>query len=144
MPSHPYLRAYMAGLVAHSVVVFLVGLAAAAVFGKIPAPAERAMIFPIAVNPTAWGLWNALHLRLPDRYRLSLGWHGVALCLVLMTAGVGLASALSISFVTIRGAVLVTAPTAAAYYVLWTHVVRFLNKVLDVSDSSTVSTGRKP
>lgn len=137
MPSHPYLRAYMAGLVVPSVAVCLVALAVAAFFGSVSPQIERAMIFPMAINPAAWGVWNMLHVWLRNRQqRIPIQWHGAILALLLVLAGTALARFLEISFVTVKGAALVTLPTVAAYYFIWKYVVRFLNELLDVTQAS--------
>lgn len=132
---HPYLRAYTAGLVAPSIVICLVGLAVAVFFREIPPEVERAMIFPIAINPAVWGFWNALYVWLGHRRRLSIAWHGAILPILLVPAGVALARALSMYFFTVRGVAFVTPPTVVAYYVIWKYIVRFLNELLNVSEA---------
>jgi hypothetical protein len=60
MNTHPYLLAYMAGIVAPSVGV----LVALTIFilmrlvMHVPIPIERVIIFPMAVIPSAFGSWN--------------------------------------------------------------------------------------
>lgn len=134
MSSHPYLRAYMAGLVAPSIVVFVVGVAVAARFREIPPEIERAMILPMALNPGIWGIWNVLYIWLGDRRRLGIAWHGAILPILLIPIGVVLARAFSTSFVSIEGAALVTLPTVAAYYLIWKYIVRFINELLQIGD----------
>jgi hypothetical protein len=139
VPSHRYVRAYMAGLVAPSVTVALVAAAVAASFSQVRPDIVGAMLFPTAINPAAWGVWNALYIALPSHRRLPIGWHGALLPLVLVPTGVALARALMIPFVTPLHAALVTPPVIVAYYLLWKYVVHFLNRVLDIQpDAPTV------
>jgi hypothetical protein len=124
----------MAGLVVPSVTVCAVALIVAWRFFHIPAEIERTMVFPMAVNPFAWGIWNALWTALPPSRRLPIGWHGAVLPVLLVPAGVVLAGQLQFSFVTPIGAVVVLPPTMVAYYLLWTYVVRSLNVVMGLSE----------
>lgn len=143
MSSHPYLRAYMAGLVAPSIVVFVVGIGVAVRFREIPPEIERAMILPMALNPAIWGIWNALYVWLGGRKRLGIGWHGAILPILIIPIGTIMARAFSISFVSIEGAVLVTPPIVAAYYLIWKYLVRFINELLQISHHSG-ATRRQP
>ena len=62
MKQHPYLRAYMAGIVVPTLVL----LAAITVFTiaryvcAVPLPIERLIIFPLTIVPNLWGLWNII------------------------------------------------------------------------------------
>ena len=141
MPSHRYLRAYMAGLVAPSLVVLLVALAVAARFSRIRPDVVQVMLFPTAINPAAWGAWNALYIALPAHRRLPIGWHGAVLPLLLVPLGVLLARALHIPFVTPLGAAAVTPPVVIAYYVLWKYVVSFFNRMLDLQPERGMTLG---
>jgi len=142
MPPHPYLRAYMAGVVIPSVTVFLVALPVAGFFSRIPVPIERAMLFPMALNPAMWGAWNVLHVALRPTRRLPIGWHGAALALLLMLTGIVLARALHVSFVTPLRAFAVLPPTMLAYYLLWRVAVRSLNDILGISSLRISDGGR--
>ncbi len=134
MPPHPLVRAYMAGVVVPTVTVFAVAIVVGRYFSQIPAPIERAMIFPMAINPLLWGVWNALYIALQRVERLTLGWHGAVLPLLLIPAGVVMAHQLDMSFVTTKGGALVLVPTMVAYFVLWKYVVGFLNRLVGLSD----------
>lgn len=142
MPPHRYLRAYMAGLVAPSVTVCLVAFAVAAQFSRMQADILEAMLFPTAINPAAWGAWNALYVALPPNRRLPIGWHGAVLPLLLVPLGVALARALHFPFVTPWRAAAVTPPVVIAYYALWKYVVRSLNRLLQIQPNSEVARGR--
>ena len=122
----------MAGVLLPSVVVFAVGIVVAWNFDRIPTHIEQAMVFPIALNPLLWGVWNVLHGAL-GKVRLPLGWHGLLLCALLFLIGVFLAQRLQFEFVTPMRALAVFPPTGLAYYLLWKYGVGFLNELLGVS-----------
>jgi hypothetical protein len=133
----------MAGLVAPSGVICLVGMAVVPLFREIPFHIERAMIFPMAINPAIWGIWNMLYVWLGDGRRLPIAWHGALLPIFLVPLGLALARQLSLSFVTVEGVVLVTPPTVVAYYVVWMYIVRVLNELLQIAEDPNES-GRQP
>ena len=102
MRPHPYLRAYMAGIVVPTLflLVMMTVLMFYGFYFEVPnqfvlglpaPPLDRALVFPMAIVPNAWGVWNMLHLRLRSRPRWSLGLHGAVLPLLLMPGGVFLA-----------------------------------------------------
>ena len=47
-------------------------------------PLSRAIVFPMAVVPNAWGVWNMLYLWLRKRRRWQIGLHGALLPLILI------------------------------------------------------------
>src|SRR5712692_7707928 len=112
MNSHPYLRAYMAGIVVPTILL----LGAMTVFTitrcvyDVPIPIERIIVFPMALVPNLWGVWNMLYIAMrPSRWPLSV--HGAILPLLLIPAGWTLARVFDIEFVTARLA-LMAAPLA--------------------------------
>lgn len=123
----------MAGVVIPTATVFLVALPVAGFFSRIPADIERAMIFPMALNPAIWGAWNVLYVALPRKRRLPIGWHGATLALLLVLSGIALARCLDVSFVKPSRAFAVLPPTMIAYYVLWRFAVKSLNDLLGIS-----------
>jgi hypothetical protein len=60
MNTHQYLRAYMAGSAVPTMMLLVVlsGFLAARYTFAIPIPIERAIIFPMALIPNIFGLWN--------------------------------------------------------------------------------------
>jgi hypothetical protein len=97
------------------------------------APLERALLFPMAIVPNAWGVWNVLHLRFTSRLGLSLGLHGSLLVLLLMPGGVLLARLFDV-FTLQWQFVLPMAPIGMAiYYLAWKFGVGFLNRELGIS-----------
>jgi hypothetical protein len=144
MRSHPYLRAYMAGIVVPTVFLLVImtivayhryylEVSSQFVVGMPARPLERAILFPMAVVPNLWGLWNMLYLRVRPRVRLPLGAHGSLLVLILMPAGVTLARALD-AFTIQWWYALPMAPIGmTAYYLAWKHIVGFLNEEMGIA-----------
>ncbi len=135
MSKHSYLRAYMAGIVLPTMLL-LIGLAAFSVarfIYNVPVPIERVIMFPMAVVPNAWGVWNILYLSLRSRGHLPLGMHGALLVCVLLPAGFATARALDISIVTPTVAATIFPIALVVYYLLWKHVVGFFNEVLGIA-----------
>jgi hypothetical protein len=100
MPSHRYVRAYLAGSSLPTLVVSAVGLIAVVFFDRLESPVQRALLLPTAANPAIWGFWNVLWVALGPRRRLQIGWHGAMLAVVLIGVGVLLAGLLNVSEVT--------------------------------------------
>ena len=136
MQSHIYLRAYMAGVTVPSVLVILM-LAGFVVlrFGyNVPIPIERFLVFPLAIVPGLWGLWNMLYIVVRKHWRIPLGLHGA---LVPLVAGpLALGNAFLAGFEVSRSAWTIfpagVALAMLAYYLMWKYLVGLLNGVLDV------------
>ena len=139
MNSHPYLRAYMAG-VAMPTVFLLFVLAAFCIirFGYNPEfPIERALMFPVALVPAVWGIWNMAYLALRGHRsrRYSLGVHGAVVPLVLVPLALLTAGGLGFEFpVDAPRLVLTSVPLLIVlYYLIWKYLVAFLNEVLGIA-----------
>jgi hypothetical protein len=137
MNTHPYLRAYMAGI-AVPTPILLVGMTAYTVFRLIyhvPIPVERIIIFPMAVVPNAWGLWNVLFVAWRRHVPLSLGLHGALLPFLLGPLGLIASVLLKFSIPEFATHVFpILAPAALiVYYLVWKYVVGFLNRVLGLA-----------
>ena len=90
--NHPYLRAYMAGIVvptAFLLVAMTVFTLARFVF-EVPVPIERVVVFPMALIPNLFGVWNMLYVGLRSRSPLSIGAHGALLPFVIVPLGLTL------------------------------------------------------
>jgi hypothetical protein len=77
-----YLRAYMAGIAAPTplLLVALTPFLVARFVYNIPVPVERVIIFPMAIIPNLFGVWNMLYLASRARTRLPLdSWCDTAL-----------------------------------------------------------------
>jgi len=137
MNKHSYLRAYMAGI-AVPTPVLLVVMIAYTVFRLIyhfPVPVERFIVFPMAVVPNAWGLWNVLFVAWHRRVPLSLGLHGALLPILLAPLGLVASGLLNFSipgFAT-RAFPVLAPLVLIVYYLVWKYVVGFLNRVLGLA-----------
>jgi hypothetical protein len=137
MNRHPYLRAYMAGIVIPTVFLLVVATAFTMmryVF-NVPVPIERVIVFPMAIVPNLWGLWNMLFVALRGRVHLSIGLHGALLPILLAPLGIVVASLLNFS---IPGLAvhdfLIAAPVGLlVYYLAWKYLVSFFNRVLELA-----------
>lgn len=136
MRPHPYLRAYMAGITfpCFLLLFLMAGFTIARHVYDVSVPIERVIVFPMAVVPNLWGMWNVLYVWRTGP-RLSLGAHGAILAFLLAPTaytvtrltGVEVPEALARAFY-------VAFPAAvAAYYLLWKHVVGFLNELLGIA-----------
>ena len=81
MNTHPYLRAYLAGIFVPTLVLplILTVFIVVRLVLAVPVPIERFIIFPMAVVPSLFGLWNMLCLWSHPRTHLPLGVHGAIL-----------------------------------------------------------------
>jgi hypothetical protein len=134
MSSHPYLRAYLAGIgvpTAFLLLVLTVFLWADEA-GWI-AGIERLVVFPMAVVPNVWGFWNVLYVALRRRFSWPIGLHGAVLPFVLLPAGMALAATLGVELYTPARVATMLPVGVILYYLAWKHPVAFLNRLLDVT-----------
>jgi hypothetical protein len=134
MNKHPYLRAYLAGIAVPTMLMLIVMIffIVARFVYNVPVVIERLLVFPMAVVPNLWGVWNMLYVWLDSRHRLPLGIHGAALILLLAPVGLTLARALDIWIVTPSLIITVVPVGLIVYYLAWKHIVGFLNQLLGV------------
>jgi hypothetical protein len=148
MSTHPYLRAYLAGVFVPTLVLplLLTGFITARLVLGMPFPIERFMIFPMSIVPLLFGFWNMLYLASHSRTHMSIGACGailpflgapigatVAHCLGMLqfgSAGVTCFQALDITYPLIACAFLAA---VAGYYLVWKYIVGFLNGVLGIA-----------
>lgn len=144
MRTHPYLRAYMAGIVVPT--LFLLVVVSIDAYQKyyfevsnqfvIPLasrPLDRALLFPMAVVPNVWGLWNMLHLRLRTRLRLPLGMYGALLVVFLIPGGIALAQFFDTFTIQWQFALPMFPVGMAIYYLAWKYFVEFLNQEMGIA-----------
>ena len=137
MNTHPYLRAYMAGVMIPTVFLLLVFIVFAVIrFVYNPEfPLERVLVFPLALVPAIWGLWNVVYVAMHGRRRLPLGMHGAVVPAVLLPMALFAARVFGFEFV--AGAapfVLMTVPLLMIiYYLVWKYLVGFLNAMLGIA-----------
>ena len=148
MNTHPYLRAYLAGIFIPTLVLplLLTLFIVVRIVLKVPVPIEQAMIFPMAIVPSLFGLWNMLWLCSPERTHLPIGLHGAVLPLLMAPVGALVATCLGVLVLGSHGATwfqaceipyTLIAPgflvALAAYYLVWKYIVGFLNRVLGIA-----------
>ena len=137
MNQHPYLRAYIAGIAVPTVFLLVVatGFTMLRYVYNVPVPIERVIVFPMAVVPNAWGLWNVLFIAWHRRLQLSIGLHGALLPILLAPLGIVVAGLLNFSIPSVALHIFpVLAPAGlVVYYFAWKYLVGFLNRVLSLS-----------
>jgi len=148
MNTHPFVRAYLAGVFLPTLVlpVGLTGLLIIRYAMAAPFPFERGLVFPLALVPVLWGVWNVLWLMTHERVHQPLGLHGAVLPFILLPAGTAIGRCLGIltlgassvtwfNQVTIPYAWIAVcfAGALAAYYLVWKYVVGFLNRTLGIA-----------
>ena len=136
MKTYPYLRAYMAGITIPTVMlVFLITVFTIAryVF-DLSNPIERMIVFPMAIVPNLWGLWNMLFLRLSRGRYLAIGFHGAILALVQSSIALGLFSLIDFEIpeFAARAWPFAFPVIAIGFYLVWKHVVSFLNTLMGI------------
>lgn len=136
MQNHIYLRAYMAGVTAPTVLVlFMLACFVVLRFSyNVSIPIERFLVFPLAVVPGLWGGWNMLYIVVRKHWRIPLGVHGA---LVPLVAGpLALLNAFLSGFDIPRFALAVlpagVVVAMLAYYLAWKYLVGFFNRVLGI------------
>ena len=137
MNQHPYLRAYLAGI-AVPTPLLLVAMTAYTLLRLVyhfAVPVERFIVFPMAVVPNAWGLWNIIFIARSRRLPLSLGLHGALLPILLAPLGMVASALLNFSIPGFAAhAFPILAPVALiGYYLAWKYLVGFLNRVLGLT-----------
>jgi len=148
MNTHPYLRAFLAGTFVPTLILplMLTGFIVVRLVFEIPFPIERGLVFPMALVPCLWALWNVLWLGSHAWTHLPIGLHGALLPLLLLPSGAAVASCLGIIVLGAQGVTwfhTLYVPYAwiapcflaglAVYYLAWKYIVGFLNRVLGIA-----------
>ncbi|HVU47537.1 MAG TPA: hypothetical protein VHD85_15500 [Terracidiphilus sp.] len=148
MNTHPYLRAYLAGVFVPTLVLPLILIVFITVRLVLAAsfPIERFLIFPMSIVPTFFGLWNMLYLASHERTHLQIGLHGAILPFLGAPTGALVAHWLGILKIGESGVTWFNAchvPYAfvgviflagvAAYYLVWKYIVGAINQVLGIA-----------
>ena len=144
MRPHPYLRAYMAGIVVPTLFLLLATTVYAVhrfylevpsqfVFGLPARPLERMIMFPMAVVPNLWGLWNMLYLRVRPGIRISLAAFGAILPMVLVPFVLTLGMAFEVFYIQWGFALPAIPVGMALYYLVWKFAVGFLNQEMGIA-----------
>jgi len=147
MNNHPYLRAYMAGIAVPTplLLVALTLFSIARFVYNVPIPVERVIIFPMAIVPNLFGVWNALRVALGSR--LPLGIHGAILPFILAPVGFFLGRSLGFLKTTGYGfsyfdvvqvhyvhVLLVFPAVLIVYYLVWKYLIGFFNRVAGIAE----------
>ena len=137
MNQHTYLRAYLAGIAVPTVflLVVMTGYSVLRYVYDFPVPVERVIVFPMAVVPNVWGLWNIVFVALRRRWQLTIGLHGAILPFLLLPLGFLVAGLLNFPFPSFAAKTLpIAAPVALiVYYLAWKYLVGFLNRVVEIA-----------
>jgi hypothetical protein len=148
MSTHPYLRAYLAGIFVTTLILplILTAFIVLRLILQMPVPIERGLIFPMALVPGLWGLWNMLWLASHERTHLAVGPHGAIFPFLLLPCGAFVAHnlgvlALGATSVTWFNAIQVPYSLiaagffcgVAAYYLVWKYIVGFVNRTLGIA-----------
>jgi len=149
MNNHPYLRAYMAGISVPTplLLVALTLFSIARFVYDVPIPVERVIIFPMAIIPNLFGVWNMLHLASRSTTHLPLGIHGAILPFILAPLGFLLGRSLGFLKATEHGFIyfgvlnvpythvaIVFPVVLIVYYLVWKYLIGFFNQVAGVAE----------
>ncbi len=148
MNTHPYLRAFLAGILLPTLIMplFLIAFIVLRLGIQISLPIERGIVFPMGLVPILWGLWNMLWQGSHPSTHLSVGQHGALLPFLLLPTGtlmatrlgvlqLGAAHAIWFSSITIPYGLIAVffAAALAGYYLSWKYIVGFVNRVLGIA-----------
>jgi len=148
MNPHPYIRAFLAGVFVPTLVlpVILTGFIVVRLVLQFPVPIERGIIFPMALVPSLWGIWNMLWQLPALRSRVPLGVFGALLPLLMAPVGAIVGAIAGVFALGATGIiwfqvwhipyVLIACGfcvALTAYYLLWKYVVGFLNRMLGIA-----------
>ena len=136
MKTYPYLRAYMAGITVPTILLILfvsVFTVARHTYNEA-LPIERLIIFPLAIVPNLWGIWNMAYLRLSRNRYMPIGFHGMLLAFVQALAAFGLTKLMGIEIPSLvaNAFPFVVPVVAIVFYLVWKHIVAFFNGVLGI------------
>lgn len=137
MNKHPLLRAYLAGICVPTIFLLLVatGFTFLRYVYNVPVPIERVIVFPMAVVPNLWGIWNIAFISLLAQRHFSIGLFGALLPLLLAPLGYGVAHILQFP---IPADIVSAAPIGIPigmiiYYLVWKYMVGSLNAELGIA-----------
>ena len=102
---------------------------------RIPVPIERFIVFPMAIVPNLWGVWNILYVGTLARRHFPIGVFGAVLPLILAPLGYLLTRAIDFA---IPSVVFQVFPIAfpigiAIYYLAWKFLTGSLNDLLGIA-----------
>jgi hypothetical protein len=144
MRPRPYLRAYMAGIVVPTIFlliimsidayhVFYFEVPSQFVFGLPSRPLERTILFPMAVVPNLWGVWNMAWVATKSRTGVPIGVHGSLLVAFIVPAGILLGRALELFHIQMWYALPAIPVGMIVYYLVWKFLVGSLNQEMGIA-----------
>lgn len=95
---------------------------------------ERIIVFPMAIVPNLWGLWNILYVHL-RRYRyMPIGFHGALLAFVQVLIVFGISKLVNFEIPAfVASAFPFAFPIVViVFYLVWKHLIAFLNTILGI------------
>jgi hypothetical protein len=114
---------------------------------NVPSPVERVIIFPMALVPNLFGVWNVLHLASRSHTHLPLGIHGAILPFIIAPLGFFLGRGLGFLKVTGFGftyfdvveihyvhVAVGFAVVLIIYYLIWKYLIGFFNRIAGIAD----------
>src|ERR1700733_5904983 len=127
--AYPYVRAYMAGVTLPTIflLVVLAVFVLVRLILQIPVPLERIIVFPMAVVPNVFGLWNMLYLRLRQTRQIPIGAWGAFLSL--HSSGLEYFGVIHASYGLLA---LNLCIVIVIYYLGWKYLVNFFNRVVGI------------
>jgi hypothetical protein len=136
MKTYPYLRAYMAGITIPTILLIFIMtvFTIARYIYNVPFSIERIIVFPMAIVPNLWGLWNILYVRL-RRYRyLPIGFHGALLAFVQVSIVYGITKLVNLEIPEFAASAFPFGfpIVVIVFYLVWKHVVAFFNAILGI------------
>lgn len=136
MKTYPYLRAYMAGITIPTILLILfmtVFTFARQTYNDL-IPIERLIVFPMAIVPNLWGIWNMAYVRLRQNRYMSIGFHGALLAFVQALTAFGITRLMGVEIPSfVASAFPFALPVLViVFYLVWKHLVAFFNAVLGI------------
>jgi disulfide bond formation protein DsbB len=99
-------------------------------------PIERILVFPLALVPAIWGVWNMVYLAMHTRRYMPLGCHGALVPVFLVPVALWNARAFGVELTLAASwhIVIVALPLLMIiYYLVWKFLVGFLNELLGIA-----------
>jgi hypothetical protein len=112
---------------------------------QIPVPIERTIVFPMALVPNLYGVWNILYVAIRRQHQWKIGVHGALLPFLIGPIGYVIARFLGVLETTREGfvyfqavhvpfarALIIFPAVVAGYYLVWKYIIGFFNRVLEI------------
>jgi hypothetical protein len=100
----------------------------------VPVAIERIVVFPMAIVPNLWGLWNMLFFRLGRHRYLPIGFHGALLAFVqaLLVFAITRLVGFEVPEIVANAFPIGLPVVTIVFYLVWKHLVAFFNAVLGI------------